>query len=325
MVKQRVIFVHGMSNHLLGGKDKKPTYYLGLRDALISRLKTLGVVPADAPNDDEIPGVISFDSVDYSDVGQVEEEAVLQVYRDARAGLFNFLDNMVEHALDGVRLQLVTAFSDVLVYRSQYWTAEIRGRLLAKINPHLGENEAITIIAHSLGSAVAFDTVYNNANTSAWQDARFKPANLFIMGSPLALFAMEPMPETTERAAALDEGAVVEEDAAPPLPWQGVLQESIGVLVEWALELTPAPFPGGMDPRLDILSPTGVLYNFLDAQDLLAYPVQAFFKDKVAYEVKDIAVGNGLNPITAHSDYWDNHEVADTIAAQLKKEADRQP
>jgi hypothetical protein len=60
----------------------------------------------------------------------------------------------------------------------------------------------------------------------------------------------------------------------------------------------------------------GVWYNFLDAQDVIAYPLQVLFKD--AFNVEDIVVQTGTNPRKAHDGYWENAEVADFIAGRLK-------
>jgi hypothetical protein len=59
-----------------------------------------------------------------------------------------------------------------------------------------------------------------------------------------------------------------------------------------------------------------VWYNFLDAQDVIAYPLQVLFKD--AFNVEDIVVQTGTNPRKAHDGYWENPEVADFIAGRLK-------
>ena len=60
----------------------------------------------------------------------------------------------------------------------------------------------------------------------------------------------------------------------------------------------------------------GVWYNFLDAQDLIAYPLETLYTGK--FQVKDIRVESGLLPISAHTGYWHNADVADRIAQRLK-------
>jgi hypothetical protein len=80
--------------------------------------------------------------------------------------------------------------------------------------------------------------------------------------------------------------------------------------------------PAGVD---NSLAPTGdlqpnladgVWYNFLDAQDLIAYPLETLFTGK--FQVKDFRVETGLLPISAHTGYWRNADVADRIAQRLK-------
>lgn len=321
MAKLRVIFVHGMSSHVLEEKKIGTRYYFGLRNAIIRKLKKLGVVPQDAAESNNIEGILTFDYAHYSDVGQREEEAVLKAYREARPKLFGFLDMVADKALYHVRLQLVTAFSDVLVYRSDHWGDTIRSRVFEKLDPHVGSGEAISIIAHSLGSPVAFDTVYNQINDGAWKGRGFRLANLFVMGSPIALFAMKP-DDSPDRAAPAD---VLRERAnEPTIPWESLLLENAHPVARRTTADEPAPAGAGLSSRLNIISDNGVLYHFMDAQDLLAYPLEAFFRGKVAYDVEDIAVGNGLDPITAHTAYWDNDEVAERIAARLKKDFERE-
>ena len=65
----------------------------------------------------------------------------------------------------------------------------------------------------------------------------------------------------------------------------------------------------------------GVWYNFLDAQDLVAHPLEALFSGK--FKVAKIVVQTGTNPRKAHDGYWDSMEVADFIAGRLKLDFQR--
>jgi hypothetical protein len=134
----------------------------------------------------------------------------------------------------------------------------------------------VSIISHSLGSVVAFDTLYASVgHNPRWKDDDFRPTNLFTMGSPIALFTLDLEREPARR------GTRASEEQHEPL-----------------------------------VQDDGVWYNFLDAQDVIAYPLQVLFKD--AYEVEDIVVQTGTNPRKAHDGYWENPEVADFIAGRLK-------
>lgn len=91
-----------------------------------------------------------------------------------------------------MRAQLITSVSDVLVYESNHWRDEIRQCVLDKISPYVGSGDAVSLVGHSLGSVVAFDTAYyNSRHNTAWINAGFKPTKLFTMGSPIALFSLE--------------------------------------------------------------------------------------------------------------------------------------
>lgn len=338
MTKLRVIFVHGMAMHPLATETGEVTYYRKLQSAIERQLERRGVIPKGATRTaDGVEGIVTFDKVDYSSFGHAEEVRVINAYREGRRKLFNIVDKALDLAFEQARLQLVMSFADVLVYRSDLWRDEIRGVLLEKINPHIEEGEAVSIVAHSLGSAVAFDTVYCNSNRGTWKAAGFMPTNLFTMGSPIALFTMDPRPTATcADDEMLDDspGGDGERGAAPP-PWQEVLRDNQTVGGEEGdaqrerpeEDESSADDPGegvGVAPAgtagnttLEILRANGVFYNFLDAQDLIAYPIASYFEG-VSYGVKDIAVGNGVNPITAHSDYWENKEVAREIAARLE-------
>jgi hypothetical protein len=104
------------------------------------------------------------------------------------------------------------------------------------------------------------------------------------MGSPIALFTME-MDDTTGQQKPRYMPAAVNR---------------------------PLARTGDMQPNLA----EGVWYNFLDAQDLIAYPLETLFTGK--FQVKDIRVETGLLPLSAHTGYWHNVDVADQIAKRLK-------
>ena len=61
--------------------------------------------------------------------------------------------------------------------------------------------------------------------------------------------------------------------------------------------------------------------NFFDPQDVIGYPVELYFKNK--FSAKDVIVGTGIDPVTAHSEYWHSHEVVSKIAERLKLDYER--
>jgi hypothetical protein len=276
----RLIFVHGISAEIVRGD-----YTVDLCNLLRAKLTANGVLPANATQD-QIDAIVTFERVNYSDVGQAEEDGVLAAYRHERGRLYSLPDDAIELiAYDRVRAEMITAVSDCLVYESAVQREEIRQRLVDAVTPYVGSGDAVSIVGHSLGSVVAFDTAYfNSRHNEAWLKAGFKPTNLFTMGSPIALFTME-MDDTTGQQKPRYMPAGVSGPLAPT---------------------------GDMQPNLA----EGVWYNFLDAQDLIAYPLETLFTGK--FQVKDIRVETGLLPLSAHTGYWHNVDVADRIAKRLK-------
>jgi hypothetical protein len=276
----RLIFVHGISAEIVRGD-----YTVELCNLLRARLTAHGVLPANATQD-QIDGIVTFERVNYSDVGQAEEEGVLAAYRQERGRLYSLPDDALELiAYDKVRAQMITAVSDCLIYESAVQREEIRQRVVDAVTPYVATGDAVSIVGHSLGSVVAFDTAYfNSRHNVAWLKAGFKPTNLFTMGSPIALFTME-----------MDDATGQQKPRYMPAGANNTLAPT-----------------GDVQPNLT----DGVWYNFLDAQDLIAYPLATLFTGK--FQVKDIRVETGLLPLSAHTGYWHNADVADQIALRLK-------
>jgi hypothetical protein len=287
MNKLRLIFVHGISASIVNWD-----YSAALRTMMTTKLIETGVIPESA-TEEEIEEFVTFEHVNYSAIGHEEEERLFNVYERETAKLYNFVYRLSKvSGLDKVRRQIITSVGDVMVYLSDYWGEQIRGMLLEKINPYVGSGDAVSLVAHSLGSVVAFDTLYYNIRTNPeWQAARFKPTNLFTMGSPLALFSMDLDRETGTQKQKFKEGA---EPEMPDIP---------------------------DSPALKLLQDYGVWYNFLDAQDIIAYPLGALFEGK--FDVEDVVVQTGTNPRKAHDGYWENQEIVDVISARLKMDFQR--
>src|SRR5260370_7857295 len=71
----RLIFVHGISAEIVRGD-----YTVELCNLLRAKLTARGVLPVNATQD-QIDGIVTFEHVNYSDVGQAEEEGWLPAYR----------------------------------------------------------------------------------------------------------------------------------------------------------------------------------------------------------------------------------------------------
>ncbi len=69
-------------------------------------------------------------------------------------------------------------------------------------------------------------------------------------------------------------------------------------------------------PDMQLVAKGGAWYNFFDAQDLIAYPLENLYPGKVS----DYLVQTGTSPLAAHAGYWKNKEVASRIAGKLAQD-----
>jgi hypothetical protein len=228
--------------------------------------------------------VITFEQVNYSMIGNDAQQRLLKAYEQESEKLYRLVHRLNRIAgMDGVRRTMITAVTDVMVYRTEAWRNQIQQLMAESMGRYAGTDDAVSIIAHSLGSVVAFETIYDNVrNNPSWTDAGFKPSNLFTMGSPIAL-------------ATLD-------------------------MDDWIGSYNPPP-GAPVIPHAEPVRDDGVWYNFLDAQDLIAYPLEVLFQDR--FKIQDIVVQTGANPGKAHTGYWTNNEVIEFIAGRLKLDFQR--
>lgn len=272
MKKVHIIFVHGVSDSII-----KRDYSAGLVKLITSRLKSL------FPNQN-ISDIATFENVNYSEIGHEEEQKVLDAYIKQSSQMYNIFDKTLEGwGLDKIRKLVITAISDAFIYESNFWKEKIRTRVLEKINPYINKNEPVTVVGHSLGSVVSFDTCYfNSRHNKDWKKYSFKPTNLITFGAPIALFSLELDKQGNQKYRYMPEKNPdkVCEDAIQPIKDNG----------KW--------------------------YNFFDAQDLIGYPLQELFKGK--FNVQDYLVQTGTFPYIAHMQYWENDFIADKITDRLR-------
>jgi hypothetical protein len=272
-----VIFVHGITETVITWD-----YTAKMAQMVLTEFRKDGLIRPDATQE-EIDQIITFDRVNYSAMGSEEEEHLLETYIAETKKLYNFVYRLSQMAgLDKIRRQLINSVSDVMVYESAYWRNIIHEMVSKTIDPYVGSGDSVSLIGHSLGSVVAFDTIHqNNEENPKWLAANFRPTNLFTMGSPLALFTLDMDHSTGEPSsrhkAHPDQKRLLEED--------------------------------------------GVWYNFVDAQDIIAYPLELLFEQR--FQIVDVVVQTGTNPHKAHAGYWDSAQVAHTIAGRLKMDYKR--
>ena len=187
-----VIAVHGIWDQPLPpGREKRLSYSGDFARNVVAELTRLGVVPpgADAAT---IAEIVRFEEVVYADIGEAEARAVYERYRravKAQGPLDRALDLL---GVDRLRRFVIDGASDVLLYESDRYREEIRDRLRERVVAAIGAGDgAVTLVGHSLGSVVCYDVAYYDTwHNPLWRRHGFAPANLFTLGSPLALFAL---------------------------------------------------------------------------------------------------------------------------------------
>ncbi len=158
------------------------------------------------------PEALAFHEVNWSDIGDAEENDLIRnkyVLPDATLpgarsiwppnhALGEVLDSMF-NASEQARRFLLTGVGDVLIYLTAKGGNAIRQRLLDVI---LGLRDTlhtqdprrsthyVSIVAHSLGSVVAYDTCALLATELRDQVQGLGLSHFFTMGSPLALFTL---------------------------------------------------------------------------------------------------------------------------------------
>ena len=278
MRKAHIIFIHGISDRVITGN-----YSGALAENIVSRIKQK-ISP-----DIMLEDYLTFENINYSEIGQAEEDYVYRAYLKDSGDEYNILDKTIERlALGNLRKELITSISDVLAYESDFWREKIRDTVRDKITPFVGTDTMLTVVGHSLGSVVGFDTLYYNCrHNDLWCNQAFKVHNFYTMGSPLALFTLE-----------LDNTTGEQKPRYIPLE-----------------NMPPEMDPRNTNPDLRFLDENGEWVNFYDAQDLIGYPLATLFKDK--FFVQDHLIQTGTNPVTAHNKYWENDTIADQIANKV--------
>ncbi|MDD5019642.1 MAG: hypothetical protein PHH75_04815 [Candidatus Omnitrophica bacterium] len=108
--------------------------------------------------------------------------------------------------------KLRTAFAaesvcDIVAYHNKVNYRQIHNRLQEGIDRLRAGSAArgITFIAHSLGTVIASDYVYDAQEGLNNRSKDFRCANIFTLGSPLALFALQYGPEGFQKPITIEE------------------------------------------------------------------------------------------------------------------------
>lgn len=205
----------------------------------------------------------------------------------------------ITHPIAAARTFMTFFIGDVAAYVSEN-NNNIRVTVWEKMKRGLDLNPdgPYSIIAHSLGSVIAFDFLFNLFEDRKLFDpipvptdpgeldslrARFR--GLYTMGSPIGLFMLR----------------------------KGEL---------WKVD---DPARNGGPPFSIIKNPlskaTHTWTNFYDKEDVIAYPLRRLFDTNPAYNanrsLEDVPVETGWQPVSAHTGYWECGEAAQRIAGAL--------
>lgn len=249
------------------------------------------------------PEALRFHEVDWSDIGDVLETELLNVKQviprnswprpwfPLRHGIGEALDKLFGVSVEFRRF-LIDGVGDTLIYRTPRGEREIQYRLIRAIlairsglgatNPQ--QPRYVSIIAHSLGSIVAYDVAARLATEYSELVSGLGLSHFFTLGSPLALFSLLEYRN----------------------PDQSHYSER-GVL-------------------LDRPDKSGVWLNFYDQQDVASFLLGKVYPSKPDvpgrhYTIQDIRVQTGT--FHAHTNYWQNDDVARRIAEHLRKDYDK--
>jgi hypothetical protein len=232
----------------------------------------------------------------FVDWHEVTRSAKLEVFRDAFHGLDPQELRAVSllHPIASARTFMTFFLGDVVAYVAEN-DNNIRRSIWASMRPRLRGDGSFSIVAHSLGSVIAFDFLFHLLAlgqvfppvTEPELDApalqrRFH--GLFTMGSPIGLFMLR-------------NGALWR----PGHPARD----------------TPGMFSNIVNP---ITRGDQRWLNFWDPQDVIAYPLERLFAsnpDNHGRALQDREVQTGWDPVSAHVNYWRDEGVAGAIAHAL--------
>jgi hypothetical protein len=271
MGKHALVFVHGM-----GGGDPREDYerlWSGIASAWVERAGT-----------DRADFDARFAKVEIA-WGSVTAGAKDALHDLAFEKAFAGLGRLV--MLRPLRAFMTKFLGDVVAYVTDEDNL-IRSSFFASLDAGIRDAERYSIVAHSLGSAIAHDFLFD----LMCKDRLFRPLEqpapehverlqtrffgLFTMGSPVGLF---------------------------------MLRKSVAFS-------TPTPFA---ELRLPLRAGQRWL-NFWDAQDVIAYPLEDVFRSDPGTDdrfVLDVKVDTGDLIVDSHTNYWRNKDVARSIAAAL--------
>lgn len=213
------------------------------------------------------------------------------------SGYWAHVTEAVERALGrrtfGGKLDFLRRFGmrfmgDVIAYRGADVYDEIHGTLADALRAHVMPGSGhVSIIAHSLGAVIASDFVYDHTlkvGRSFRDEFGASLVNIFTLGSPLALFAMQ---------SCCGDGRAFD----------------------------PEDILDRFDRPIRVESSTGVWLNLYGRGDIIGYPIKwvnRAYREAVTADLA-VEVGSFLTHWTplSHGEYWSDEDVVRPIAEKL--------
>ena len=273
--------------------------------------------------------LLAVHEVLWNDIGQADQDALLQkdilpndyAMFDLSHPLLSLAESVdkIEHLSRDLRQFMINSVGDLLIYLTFHGKQQIQSRLKQAIlqaytdQPNASQ-PTVSVIAHSLGSVVLYDLARYFGSTPEGQAeiGAIQLANVFTMGSPLALFSLLEYQQPTHT-----------DQASRSLNAPQIEQTQRSLLNDGQSQHRYSRPYSKRGIVLD--TPNGRWLNFYDQQDPIAYKLHNFYQTDETTGVEpspitDIAVQTGV--LHAHSGYWTSTDVARAIAAQLKNSID---
>lgn len=276
MTKHLLIFIHGI------GDTESTEQYKTLFDAIgdaYCKIKNIS-------NKDEFYENFKLVGVDWQSHTSESQKTLFELcFPTLEPGNITPWD--VFNPVRPLRYFMTYFLGDVVAYVSEN-DNHIRSTVWSQIEPELKKGIPYTIIAHSLGSIIAFDYLFDlfernklfdpiNQDEETIKTLQKNFRNFFTLGSPVGLF----------------------------------------ILRKGELWMENNKFKEIKNPVKD---DGRIWLNFYDDQDIIAFPLERLFAQNpvnASRSLKDIPVETGNLVANSHTNYWQNSKVAEEIAKAL--------
>lgn len=294
MTKHILFFIHGMGESY--SENQYDVLWTGIAKAYCEQCQ----VPIDIFNNQFERVFINWQSV--------TSDAEITIFDAAFPQLEVTQKNLpfsdVMHPIRAIRKFITFFMGDVAAYVSEN-DNNIRSTVWQQMEPYVSKGLPYSIIAHSLGSIIVFDYLFN----------LFEENNLFL-----------PQSEGLEHQTELSLNKISQ--LGVNFRHLFTLGSPIGLFLlrKGDLWKDGKKFNSIKNPVNDDIE-KGIKrtwLNFYDEQDVIAYPLENLFSlntTRPKGPIKDILVNTGWFAVDSHTRYWENQQVAVEISQVLLRDA----